>query len=263
MDLSLKLDGHVCLVTGGASGMGREFAKAMARCGATVIIADLNVEGARVATAELTSDGYQADWIELDAADAASAENMAAKANEKYGHIDVLVNSIGVGAKARPGEDKYQLWNRLIQINLNGVFNCCSAVGEVMAEHKKGTIINIASMSASIVPAKNRPGRLGEYGLFGYCASKGGVRQLTKAIAALWAEYGIRANSISPGYVDTPMTKEPHSDPAIRALMEATIPMGHIASPEEITGAVLFLASEASAYITGHDLLVDGGFTCR
>ncbi|WP_325199749.1 SDR family NAD(P)-dependent oxidoreductase [Oscillibacter sp.] len=263
MDLTVKLDGRVCLVTGGASGMGREFAKALAGCGASVMIADLNAAGAEAAAAELRAQGLQADWMEVDAADAAGAERMAAEVKEKYGRIDVLVNSIGVGAKARPGEDKYQLWNRLIRINLCGVFHCCAAVGEVMVAQGKGAIINIASMSASIVPAKNRPGRLGEYGLFGYCASKGGVRQLTKAIAALWAEYGVRANSISPGYVDTPMTKEPHSDPVVRSRMEATVPAGHIAAPEEITGAVLFLASDASAYITGHDLLVDGGFTCR
>lgn len=263
MDLSVNMTGKVCVVAGGASGMGREFAKVLSENGAVVVIADRNVEGAKAAAEELTQAGGKVDYVALDATDVESAENMAKTVKEKYQHIDVLVCSVGIGAKAAPGDTNYTLFSRVIQVNLLGVFNCCAAVGEVMVEQKHGTIINIASQAATVVPAKNRPGRIGEYGLFGYCASKGGVRQLTRAIASLWACYGIRANSISPGYVDTPMTKEPHSDPEIRARMEATVPLGHIAQPSEIAGTVLFLASDASGYVTGHDLLVDGGFTCN
>lgn len=170
---------------------------------------------------------------------------------------------LGVSANALAEENLEKLWHRIIQINLTGAFNCCSAAGEQMIEQKGGAIINIASMSASIVPEKTRPGWLGEYVLLAYCASKGGVKQLTRAIAGLWAGYGIRANSISPGYVDTPLTAGPHSDLQLRAALESKIPLGYIASPADIAGAVLFLASEDARYITGQDLVMDGGFVCR
>ena len=113
------------------------------------------------------------------------------------------------------------------------------------------------------MPAKTRPGRGGEYGLIGYCTSKGGVKMMTKSMALLWTEYGIRANSVSPGYVDTPLTAEPHSNPETRRKLEDSVPVHRIAQPEEIAATVLFLLSEESSYITGQDILIDGGFTSR
>ncbi|HWQ77779.1 MAG TPA: SDR family oxidoreductase [Anaerovoracaceae bacterium] len=251
--------GKTCIVTGGASGMGKEFARALAGAGAQVVIADINREAAHAATEEI---GCSAVAERLDVVDTASVRAMADRIIARCGKIDVLVNSAGIGAKPGPGETAADIWKRVLSVNLDGVYNCCVAVGETMVERKSGVIVNMGSMSATIIPAKTREGRGGEYGLFAYCASKGAVRQLTRALAVTWAPHGVRVNCVSPGYVDTPLTSEPHSNPAIRSLLESKVPMGCIAAPKDIVGSILFLASGASGYITGHDLIVDGGYTC-
>jgi NAD(P)-dependent dehydrogenase (short-subunit alcohol dehydrogenase family) len=251
--------GKTCLITGGASGMGRAFARAFAKEGVNVVIGDINFKSAEEWANQLSAEGMSVKAIELDATSEKSVYMMAEKLKDKPPNI--LVNSIGVGAKAMPGEDELTIWNRIMDVNLDGVYRCCMAIGNLMVESGGGAIVNMASMSARIIPKKWRPGRLGENGLFAYCASKAGVRHLTQAIAALWAQYGIRANSVSPGYVDTPMNKDPFSDPQIRNLTENEIPLRKIAVPNDIVGAVLFLASPLSAYITGQDLVIDGGIT--
>lgn len=251
--------GKVCLVTGGASGMGRAFAEKLAACGARVAIADINQALAEEVAASL---GDNAIAIQLDATDPSSAESMAQRCVDAFGCIDVLVNSIGIGAKAREGESPYDIWRRVMDVNINGVYNCCIAVGETMVQRKTGKIINIASISAYIIPEKLREGRGGEYGLFAYTASKASVRQLTRAIAALWAKYGVIANSVSPGYVNTPLTAETHGQAQVTATLESKIPLGYIADPGDIVGAVCYLASDESSYMTGNDLVIDGGKTC-
>lgn len=251
--------GQNILVTGGASGMGEAFARAFAQAGGNVVVADVNRERVEEVAAQLRKAGHSASAICFDATEVDSVQQLADQLKERVPQI--LVNSVGVGAKAREEEDQWSLYQRIIDINLNGIYRCCAAVGGLMAEHGGGSIINIASMSATIVPEKTRPGKLGEYGLMAYCASKGGVRQLTRSIAVLWAEYGIRANSVSPGYVDTPLTSEPHSNPDIRATLERKIPLRKIASTQDIADTILFLASPGSAYITGQDIVIDGGFT--
>ena len=250
---------QTCIVTGGASGMGKAFACALAVAGAQVVIADIHPAAAQAVAGEI---GSPATAEQLDVADMASVQAMADRVMKRYGKIDVLINSAGIGAKPRASEAPADIWKRVLAVNLMGVYNCCVAVGETMVERKSGIIVNMASMSATIVPAKTREGRMGEYGLFAYCASKGAVKQLTRALAVTWAPYGIRANSVSPGYVDTPLTSEPHSNPALRSLLESKVPLGYIAAPGDVVGSVLFLASDASAYVTGHDLIVDGGYTC-
>ena len=255
--------GKTCIVTGGASGMGKAFVAALFQAGANVVVADINLQAAKTVVEGVDSSSGQ--WIiaeHLDVTDAARVQAMTDRVMKRCGQIDVLINSAGIGAKPRPGETPAEIWNRVISVNLNGVFNCCVSVGETMIERQSGFIVNIASMAATIVPAKTRKGRGGEYGLFAYCASKGAVKQLTKALAAIWGPYGIRVNSVSPGYVNTPLTSEPHSDPAIRKVLESKVPLGYIAAPEDIVESVLFLASGSSKYITGHNLIVDGGYTC-
>lgn len=243
--------------------MGCSIAQELAKAGASVCVADLNLNGAQTLCAELRAQGYTAAAFSMDATDLASVQCVADTVSAQFGKIHCLVNSIGIGAKARPDETLQQTFNRLIQVNLMGMFNSCSSFAEHMIKTGGGSIVNIASMSASIVPAKTRPGRGGEYGLIGYCTSKGGVKMMTKSMALLWTEYGIRANSVSPGYVDTPLTAEPHSDPETRRKLEDSVPVHRIAQPEEIATTVLFLLSDESSYITGQDILIDGGFTSR
>ncbi len=263
-DIEFDFKGKNCVVAGGASGMGRSIALHLAAAGANVAIADLNFEGAEKVAEEIRSGGGRAAAYWMDATAWENAEKAAAQVMDAFGEIHCLVNSIGIGAKAKENESYQETFERLIKVNLMGMFYSCSAFAEKMIETGNGgTIVNIASMSASIVPAKTRPGRGGEYGLIGYCSSKGAVKMMTKAIATLWAEYGIRANSVSPGYVDTPLTAEPHKNPETRKFLEESVPIHRIAQPEEIATAVMFLLSNDSGYITGEDLLIDGGFTAR
>lgn len=241
--------------------MGREISIMLAVAGATIFIADLNIQGAGQLAGELVAKGYKAYAVHLDGT---NMESVRAAAKEIMAHtrkIHCLVNSLGIGAKAREEEAFEDVFNRVLNVNLGGIFNCCCVFGEEMIRTGGGSIVNIASQAATIVPEKTRPGRGGEYGLLGYCTSKAGVKHLTRSMGVLWASYGIRANSVSPGYVDTPLTEEPHSDPVIREGMIAKVPLKKIAAPQDIAGTVLFLLSDAACYITAQDVVVDGGYT--
>lgn len=253
------LNGKYCLVTGGASGMGKAFVETLASAGARVLIADKDKFRSEELVSQLADTNKNVNSFCFDAASTDSVSSLSSYLENDI--PDILINSLGIGAKPNDDENVYDLWQRIIEINLYGIYHCCAAIGELMIKKGKGNIINVASMSASIIPEKTRAGRMGEYGLLAYCSSKAAVKHLTRGIATLWADYGIRANSISPGYVDTPLTKEPHSDPEIRKKLESKIPLHKIASPEDISGAVLFLASDASSYITGQDIIIDGGYT--
>ncbi len=261
MNANYDFSGKNYVVAGGASGMGRSFATKLSDLGATVFVVDLNKAGADEFVAEQAAKGHKAYAFGLNACDLDAAIATAAEVAKIAGKIDGMVSSVGIGAGAKEGERLADTYNRMIAVSLQGMFNVCHAFGEEMIKTGGGTIVNICSMSATIVPRKNRPGRGGEYGLIGYCTAKGGVRQMTKAMAILWAGYGMRANSVSPGYVDTPLTAATQGNPEIRAAMEATVPLGYLASPAEIDGTVLFLLSDDSRYVTGQDFLVDGGVT--
>lgn len=257
------LTGKRGVVNGGASGMGREFAKGLAACGMEVIVADIALEGAKQTAAEIIANGGKAQAMYMNAAEYESVEALGAKVKEYFGKIDVVLNSVGITGKAREGERHVDTWNRVVGTNLSGMFHCCEVFGEIMIAQGGGNIINIISMAATLVPPKAYPGRDGEYGLMSYASAKAGVRQLTKVLATHWAEYGVRVNGISPGYINTPLTAGPHSDPHVREQREKSIPMGYLADPEEVVSTVIYLASDASKYVNGVDIMVDGGCSCR
>lgn len=263
MGIQRDFQGKSCVVVGGASGLGRGIAHALADRGATVFVADINLDCAKLVAQELCAKGVVSHPVYLDGTKADSVQSAAEQILRFVPSIDCLVNSMGIGAKAKDGESYLETYERILDVNLRGMFNSCYVFGEEMIKSGGGSIVNIASQAASIVPAKTRPGRGGEYGLLGYCTSKAGVKHLTRAMGVLWAPYGIRANSVSPGYVDTPLTAEPHSDPKIRSGMIAGIPLHRIAVPEDIAGTVLFLLSDAASYLTAQDIVVDGGYTAQ
>jgi len=250
-----NLKGQKAIVTGGGSGLGRAMALALAGAGADVAIVGRTLSKLEKVADEINKKERQSLPLVCDVSRLHDVQEMVRNAVDKFGSIDILVNSAGI-VKAGPAEEmEEQDWRELIDNQLTGTFFCCQTVGKVMIEQKKGgKIINNASMTGSIVNKDIGP-------FCGYCAAKAGVVHLTKALAIEWAKYKIYVNSISPGYFETPMSKPFMAMPGILETQIETTPMKRIAQPEELAGAVIFLASESSSFVTGHDLLVDGGHT--
>ena len=242
------LDGRVAVVTGGARGIGYESAKALRECGAKVVIVDINRELGPKAAADLDADFLPADLTKSE-----QVAQLAADIVARHGGIDIAFNNAGIAVNV-PSEDcTDEQWLQVININLNAVFYCCREFGKAMLKQGKGSIINTASMSGII---SNVPQPQSAYN-----TSKAGVIMLTKSLAGEWAKRGVRVNSISPGYIGTEMTKAGMSQSDwYKHWLEFT-PMGRVGEPREVASAVLFLASDASSYFTGSNLVVDGGYT--
>jgi 3-oxoacyl-[acyl-carrier protein] reductase len=251
-----QLDDRVALVTGGQRGLGAAILREFAAQGATCVVNYPNQQEADQANAfvaELKKEGTRAVAIAADVSVTADVETLIASVRETFGRLDILVNNAGVNSLRVWEEIDRDIWDRTISVNLTGVFNCCKAVLDVMREQKRGSIINIASVAAFI-------GR----GNADYIASKAAVLGLTRSLARQYGKYGIRTNSISPGFHNTEMTqlaRQSGSENADDFIKQ--VPLGYLADPDSIGKAALFLASDQSYYITGHNLVVDGGLTLR
>lgn len=246
----LSLQGRTALVTGAGQGIGQAFALALAEAGADVAIVDINPDSARAVAAQVAALGVRSLPLQVDVRCSDQVDRMVSDILSAWGHLDIGVNNAGIGMWA-PGEEMTdEQWRSVLAVNLDGVFYCCRAEGRAMLAQGHGKIINTASMSARIV---NRP-----QCQVAYNASKAGVVHLTKSFAAEWAARGVRVNCISPGYTRTPLVDQ------VAHLVDgwlADIPMGRMAETSDLQGALVYLASEASDYVTGHELVVDGGFT--
>lgn len=245
--------GRKALVTGAGRGIGRVLALALAEAGCDVSILEIDIKSAESTAKEIRqlerkSIAIQADVTKKDQVDKAFAETV-----KELGRLDICVNNAGISIQKPAEEMPEEDWDKVVDINLKGVFLCSQAAARIMIPQGHGSIINIASMSGIAV---NVPQKQAVYN-----TSKAGVAMLSKSLAVEWAQYGIRVNSISPGYTKTEMTLSTmtHLFPA----WESLTPMGRLGEPEELRGAVLFLASDASSYMTGHDLVSDGGYTAR
>jgi sorbose reductase len=247
-----RLDGKTALVTGGGQGIGQAFAHALAEAGADVAIVDINPETAEKVAAEIRALGRRSMAIVADVTKADDVRRMVDTIVGVWGKLDIGVNNAGVGGWANAEDMSEAEWDRVININLKGVFLCAQAEARVMIPRRSGKIINTASMSGTIV---NRP-----QNQVAYNASKAGVIHLTRSLAAEWAKYGICVNSISPGYTRTPLVESPQVAHMVPGWLEL-IPMGRMAEVTDLQGAVVYLASPASDYVTGHDLVIDGGYT--
>jgi NAD(P)-dependent dehydrogenase (short-subunit alcohol dehydrogenase family) len=248
-----SLHGQVGIVTGGGQGLGKVFCQAFAEAGASVVVAEINPQTGAATAREIRESGHRALFVETDVRSRGSVEAMVMAALAEFGQIDVLMNNAGITKWAPAEEVAQQDWQDVIDINLNGVFYCCQAVARHMIERRSGRIINIASMSGLIA---NRPQAQASYN-----ASKAAVMHLTKSLAAEWAPHNIRVNAIAPGYMDTLMARPFFEDPAYGGRWIDAIPMGRPGRPEELAPVALLLASEASSYMTGTTVVVDGGFT--
>jgi len=241
------LTGKICIVTGAGRGIGRGIAESLARHGATVV---LTGRTAATLTDAATAIGAAASTQVADVALEADVIALRDAVLARHGRIDVLVNNAGINAVWR-GIEKISLadWQAIIDTNLTGTFLCCKYLGGAMQQG--GSIINVSSIAGRVGLTRSVP----------YCASKGGVELLSKALALDWASRGVRVNCLAPGYVDTDLTHgvlshEVHGKPFL-----AHIPMGRFGTTKEMGGAVVFLASDASTYMTGQSLVVDGGWT--
>jgi len=250
---AFSLEGQVGIVTGGGQGLGKVFCHAFAEAGADVVVAEINPETGPQTAEEAKRKGRRALFVETDVSDRASVQQMVDRTLAELGQIDFLMNNAGITMWEEVEEVSEKDWRAVLDVNLNGVFFCSQAVGQHMIERGRGRIINIASMSGLIV---NRP-----QGQASYNTSKAAVIHLTKSLAAEWARHNIRVNAIAPGYMATPMAQPFFDDPEYGGVWIEAIPMKRPGEPEELGPAAVFLASEASSYVTGAVLVVDGGFT--
>ncbi|HJQ30129.1 MAG TPA: glucose 1-dehydrogenase [Rubrobacter sp.] len=243
-----SLRDRVAVVTGGGQSLGLAISRALHSAGAEIVVAEVNAETGPEAAEEL--DGT---FVHTDVTDPASVRAMVETVIEEHGRIDVLVNNAGIVHNIPSEEVPDEEWLAVISVNLTGVFWCCREVGKAMLERGSGSIVNIASMSGVV---SNHPQPQSAYN-----ASKAGVITLTKSLAGEWASRGVRVNSVSPGYIRTPLTELGMSKSEWAEVWLSSTPLGRLAEPQEIAPAVLYLASDAASFATGTNLIIDGGYT--
>ena len=248
-----SLDGKKAIVTGGAQGIGREIALGLANAGADMAIVDMNLDGAEKVTAEIRGLGRKAIAVKADVSISKNVHSMTQTVIKEFGRIDILVNNAGVNKQVPAEELDEATWNRVIGVNLTGVFLCSQAVGRQMIKQGSGNIINISSFCSQV-------NTKGSYQA-SYNSSKAGVAMLTKTLAAEWVKHNIRVNAIAPGFTATPMFQKDREKLKDSDVLLALVPMARFQNPKDLVGVVIFLASKASSYVTGHELVSDGGVT--
>jgi NAD(P)-dependent dehydrogenase (short-subunit alcohol dehydrogenase family) len=247
------VSGHVCLVTGAGRGIGRDLALALGEARAHVAAADVDGDAAAATAKEITIRGGRALGVTLDVTRSESVAAAIAQVEAfGAGRLDVLVNNAGTNVLKPTDAITAEEWNRVFAVNVTGVFLCSQHAARVMRRHGGGRIINIASIFGLVGPVL--------HAATPYAASKGAVVSLTRALAIEWARDGIRVNAVAPTYVRTDMTRDRVDDPDHRALMLERTPLRRILEPTDLVGALLFLASAASEFVTGHVLAVDAGW---
>ncbi len=248
----MVLGGKVALVTGGGQGIGRALSLALAEGGADVAVADIDMPAAEAVVAEVIACGRRGLAVEADVTSKPAVEAMVQTTVETLGRLDILVNNAGIFPIAPVATMTEEVWDRVMAINLKGVFLCSQAVLAPMRRAGGGRIINLASVS----------GLVGAVGMAHYAASKAGVIGFTKSLAREVATMGITVNAIAPGIIETETTRQTFPEGALQAY-QAQVPLRRLGRPEDLTGMVVFLASPAAAYITGQVYAVDGGYTMQ
>jgi 2-deoxy-D-gluconate 3-dehydrogenase len=245
-----NLKGKAGIVTGASRGLGKGIAIGLAQAGADLVITSRELGKVEKVAEEIKNWGVEVLPLQVDVTKKEDIERMVEKTLEKFGKIDFLFNNAGRITRVASENFSQEDWDEEINVNLKGTFLCCQAVGRIMIKQRRGKIINMSSVT-SFIGGKNIPA---------YVASKGGVSQLTKSLASDWAKYNIRVNAIGPGYFVTDLTEALRKDAERFQAINARIPLGRWGEPEDLQGIAVFLASDASDYITGQTIFVDGGW---
>jgi NAD(P)-dependent dehydrogenase (short-subunit alcohol dehydrogenase family) len=249
-----RLDGKVALVTGGSRGLGEVFTSALASAGARVALTSRSLEQAEQQAGALRSDhGAEALGLASDVTKPGAADDTVAAVLDRFGRLDILVNNAGVNVRGPIEQLRDQDWDLVLDTNLKGPWLFCRAVAGPMKRQKWGRVVNVSSMLGKV----SMPGRTP------YASGKAGLTLLTKTLALEWAAHGINVNALCPGPFATEINIPLLNDPAARAQIEANVPLGRWGDPAELGPAVVFLASEASSFMTGATLFIDGGYTAR
>lgn len=252
MNKLFDLTGKKALVVGGHGGIGKAVALGLADAGADVAVSSRNMDALKGVVNEIEAKKRKALAVTADIVDEKQVNGMVEEVVKGFGRIDILVNSAGLAIRKPADSFPIDEWQKVMDINTRGTFLCCQAVGRVMIKQKGGRIINVSSVR-------------GRYGLpagyAAYCPSKGAVDTLTRTLACEWAKSNVLVNAVAPTIVETDLTKDALADPAYAKQMKDRIPMGKWAVPEDIVGPVIFFASEASSFVTGQILYIDGGVT--
>lgn len=248
------LQGKTAVVTGATKGIGRGIAFALAGHGANVVVVSRHLDECQKTAEEIAeSCGVETMPVAADVTQLAQIEALVEKAAERFGKIDILINNAGTAITKKAEDITEQDWDRVLNVDLKGVFFCAQAFGRKMIGQGYGKIVNIASIL----------GLVGDKQVLPYCVAKGGVIQMTKALALEWAKYNITVNALCPGYVITPMNREDLQNEKISAHILKKVPMRRFGEVENMTEACVFLASDASSYMTGQAMVIDGGWTCE
>ncbi|NXS83977.1 SOU2 reductase, partial [Erpornis zantholeuca] len=246
----LRLDGRVAYVTGGGQGIGRAFAHALGEAGAKVAVVDLVLAKAEAVACELSLKGIKSLALAADVSKPEDVQRMVDAIVARWGTVHIACNNAGINLNSASEETSLEEWDKTFNVNLRGLFLCCQAAGRIMLNQGYGKIINTASMASLIVPHPQKQ--------LAYNASKAGVVKLTQTLGTEWIDRGVKVNCISPGIVDTPLIRSQELRPLVRRWL-GDIPAGRLAQPTDLQAAVVYLASEASDYMTGHNLAIEGG----
>ena len=253
MRVNGRVEGKVAVVTGGAGGIGAATARLLAREGAAVVIGDLLEEQGRAVEAQIADAGGHALFVPMDVTSENDWRRAIQAAVAAYGKLDILVNNAGISGRNTVEETSVELWDRVMAVNAKGVFLGTKLAIPEMRKAGGGSIINLSSIW----------GLVGSDSSTAYHSAKGAVRIFTKAAAVQYAKEGIRVNSVHPGFVDSPMTIGYHALPGVRETRVAATPLGRMGTPEDIASGILYLASDESSFVTGSELVIDGGMTAQ